>query len=237
MQHQIIELLPKVIRSDIGAFNYQAVGHTVFAVGRFLSALAGLLVAPRWILMILYICLIITSALAMSLTGHAGIAMIVLILFFEVNLLLLPPFSKACKLTCVGQSGVFSIIFAMCLRGLGSKTRMGAVVLTAATSGGAVIPVIMSPVTDSRGVRYGFCVTVAVFAFGLLLPLYATVVPAARQQVDPVYKRPDGGQSPGRPLTPKKLGRALTGMVSKGKSLLDSPTQEHIEKGGEEAPG
>ena len=71
--------------SNIGAFNYQAVGHTVFAVGRFLSALAGLLFEPRWILMCLYICLIITSTLAMNLTGYAGVAMIVLILFFEVN--------------------------------------------------------------------------------------------------------------------------------------------------------
>lgn len=72
-------------RSDIGAFNYQAVGHTVFAVGRFLSAFGGLLVAPRWILMILYICLIVTSALAMNLTGYAGVAMVVLVLFFEVR--------------------------------------------------------------------------------------------------------------------------------------------------------
>lgn len=70
--------------SAIGAFNYQAVGHTVFAVGRFLSALAGLLFEPRWILMFLYICLVITSTLAMNLTGYAGVSMVVLILFFEV---------------------------------------------------------------------------------------------------------------------------------------------------------
>ncbi|KAL9019309.1 MAG: hypothetical protein Q9185_003387 [Variospora sp. 1 TL-2023] len=157
--------------SEIGAFNYQMIGHTVFAVGRFLSALAGLLFAPRWILMFLYICLIITSALAMNLTGYAGVAMIILIYLFE--------------------SGVFSIIFAMCLRGLGCKTRMGSVVLTAATSGGAVIRVVMDRVNKSRGIRYGFSVPVAVFAFGLLLPLYTTIVPAARVQVDPVYKRSD----------------------------------------------
>lgn len=75
----------RISSSDIGAFNYQAVGHTVFAVGRFLSALAGLLFAPRWILMFLFTCLIITSVLAMNLTGYPGIAMVVLILFFEVT--------------------------------------------------------------------------------------------------------------------------------------------------------
>lgn len=136
------------------------------------------------------------------------------------------------------QSGVFSIIFAMCLRGLGCKTRMGSVVLTAATSGGAVIRVVMDPVNKSRGIRYGFSVPVAVFAFGLLLPLYTTIVPAARVQVDPVYKRSDGRHSSGRPLTPKKVGRALSGLVSKRKCSSDSPTRGHIEKGSsEEAPG
>ncbi|KAL8958296.1 MAG: hypothetical protein Q9193_004617 [Seirophora villosa] len=70
----------------------------------------------------------------------------------------------------------------------------------------------MDPVNVSRGIRYGFSVAVAVFAFGLLLPLYTTVVPAARVQVDPVYQRSGGGHSYGRPLTPKKFGRALAGM-------------------------
>lgn len=107
---------------------------------------------------------------------------------------------------------------------------MGSVVLTAATSGGAVIPVIMSPVNVSRGIRYGFAVPLAVFAFGLLLPLYATAVPAARQQLDPVYKGPDGERSSSRPFTAKKLGRALKGRVIKGKRSADSPTQESIEK-------
>ncbi|KAL8733312.1 MAG: hypothetical protein Q9166_002136 [cf. Caloplaca sp. 2 TL-2023] len=203
-------------QSNIGAFNYQAVGHTVFAVGRFLSAIAGLLFEPRWILMFLYISLIITSALAMNVTGYAGVAMIVLILFFE--------------------SGVFSIIFAMCLRGLGSRTKMGSVVLTAATSGGAVIPVIMNPVNNSRGIRYGFSVPVAVFAFGLLLPLFATVIPAARQQVDPVYKRSEDASSD-RPSTPKKLGRAIGNVVRRNKRLSESPPAEHIEKEKIEAPG
>ena len=78
-------LLTASLSSSIGAFYYQAVGHTVFAVGRFLSAIAGLLVAPREILLFLFAGLIVTSALAMNLTGDAGVAMIILIYFFEVS--------------------------------------------------------------------------------------------------------------------------------------------------------
>ena len=84
------------------------------------------------------------------------------------------------------QSGIFSTTFAMCIRGLGAFTKTGSVLLTAATSGGAVVPAIMSPVSESRGVQYGLCVVVAFFAFGALLPIYAETVPAARAQVDPV---------------------------------------------------
>ncbi|KAL8979692.1 MAG: hypothetical protein Q9205_005040 [Flavoplaca limonia] len=201
---------------DIGAFNYQSVGHTVFAVGRFLSALAGLVFEPRWILMFLYIGLIVTCTLAMNVTGYAGVAMVVLILFFE--------------------SGVFSIIFAMCLRGLGSRTKMGSVVLTAATSGGAVIPVIMDPVSNSRGIRYGFSVPLGVFAFGLLLPLYTTIIPAAREQVDPVFKGRAVTSSLERPSTPRRLGRSLRNVVKRDRRTSESPRTEHVEEKRRDSP-
>ena len=69
----------------IGAFYYQAIGHTVFAVGRFVSAFVGLYFSPSWILLFLYAGTIVTSALAMNLTGYAGIAMIILTYLFEVS--------------------------------------------------------------------------------------------------------------------------------------------------------
>lgn len=125
----------------------------------------------------------------------------------------------------------------MCLRGLGSKTRLGSVFLTAATSGGAVIPVIMSPVNGSRGIRYGFCVAVAAFAFGLLLPLYATVVPDARRQVDPVHKPSSAGSSPMCPTMSMKISKAINARFSKGNRSLDFPAGEHVEERREEAPG
>ena len=74
----------------------------------------------------------------------------------------------------------------MCIRGLGAHTKDGAILLTMATSGGAVAPAIMNAVINSRGVRYSFCIVVSFFAFGLVLPVFTALVPAAKQQVDPV---------------------------------------------------
>ena len=73
-----------VYRSVVGPFNYSVVGHTVFAVGRFLCALVEVFFKPSHILLFLSMGMIVTSALAMSLVGPAGIAMIVLCQFFEV---------------------------------------------------------------------------------------------------------------------------------------------------------
>ena len=88
--------------SSIGAFDYQTVGHTVFAVGRFLSALAGLLVEPRWILMSLYLGSLVTSILAMNLTGYAGVAMVILIMLFEVRFACIVSFKPADEMYSVG---------------------------------------------------------------------------------------------------------------------------------------
>ena len=203
--------------SDIGPFYYLAVGHAVFAGGRFITAVAGLLIKPRRILLILFIGAIVTSALAMSLDGYKGVAMIVLALFFE--------------------SGIFSLIYAMSLHGLGKHTKMGSILLTAGTSGGAVIPAIMWPVVSNHNVRYAFCVVVAVFAFGALMPIYLSLSPAAKKQVDPVHTRQNsilvGGTRPGN-TTPNKANRIFSAVVRRKKTssqttASDSPTSEHVE--------
>ncbi len=208
-------------KSDIGPFNYQAVGHTVFAVGRFITAVGGLLIKPRRILFLLFIGAIVTSALAMSLDGYKGVAMIVLALFFE--------------------SGIFSLIFAISLHGLGKHTKMGSVLLTAGTSGGAIVPAIMWPVVSNHNVRYAFCVVVAVFAFGALMPIYLALSPAAKKQVDPVHSRQDSILGGGiRSSTPNKAHRVFSAVVKRKKTSLettasDSPTCEHVEGDGNQS--
>lgn len=201
--------------SNLSPFDCQAVGHSVFAVGRFITAVAGLLIKPRRILFLLFIGAIVTSALAMSFDGYKGVAMIVLVLFFE--------------------SGIFSLVFAIALRGLGKHTKTGSVVLTAATSGGAIIPAIMWPVVSNHNVRYAFCVVVAIFSFGALMPIYLSLSPAAKKQVDPVHSTQNsilGGKM--RPTTPNKANRIFSAVVKRKKtssetSASNSPICEHVE--------
>ncbi|MCJ1244389.1 hypothetical protein MMC30_001587 [Trapelia coarctata] len=171
-------------------FNYTIVGHTVFAAGRFLSALLDAFIKPRYVLLALFTGMIITSALAMVLTGRAGVAMIILIQLFE--------------------SGIFPLIYAISLRGLGSSTKSGAVYLTAAISGGAILPVIMYPVANAYGLRYSFCVIVAASAFGIVFPVYLIAVPKARRQVDPVHRHKRE-----RPVLPTENPREKGGRVGK----------------------
>ncbi|KAI9725607.1 MAG: hypothetical protein M1834_009762 [Cirrosporium novae-zelandiae] len=147
------------------ALDYQAIGHTLFAAGRFLTAFVALWIAPRHILLFQYLGVIVITAVAMNVRGEAAIAMAILIYLFE--------------------SGIFPTIYAICLRGLGARTKLGATLITAAISGGAVTPVFVTWVSNSRGIRYAFCCVVATFAFGAVFPAYLCLVPAARKQVDP----------------------------------------------------
>ena len=153
----------------------------------------------------------------MSLEGYTGIAMIVLILLFE--------------------SGIFSLIFAMCIRGLGAHTKMGAVALTASTSGGAVIPAIMSRVSDNRGLRYSFAVVLAVFAFGSLLPVYTATVPAAKHQVDPVHMSEESHESRASAAKSNRASRVLSLIRRKNRDSADTPRVEHVESDKEKEPG
>lgn len=198
----------------IGPFNYQAIGHTVFAVGRFLTAFVGLFVKPRHILLFLFLACILTSALSTSLTGSPALATLVLTLFFE--------------------SGIFSLLFAISVRGLGKDTKWGAVILTAATSGGAVLPPIMSPVYKSRGVKYAFVVVAGVFAFGVAaMPAYLQISGAAKKQVDPVL---DGGTILGEAESTGRMGRVFSAVVRRKKAVRrnnsagsEGPTSQHVE--------
>lgn len=120
----------------------------------------------------------------------------------------------------------------MCIRGLGTHTKDGAVLLTASISGGAVVPAIMKSVTDRRGpqsVQYGFCVILAFFAIGSLLPFYTALVPKAKNQVDPVRNDLEPSENSDLPMTSYRLNRTLGSAVRRKKISSDLPTSEHIE--------
>jgi len=114
----------------------------------------------------------------------------------------------------------------MCLRGLGSHTKTGSAFMTAAISGGAIIPVIMNPVQNSRGIQYSFCVVVAIYAFGAIFPAYLNLVLPAKRQVDPI----DSRQSTNSPSTPsRRPSRAFSIILRRKKNSAELPTTEHVE--------
>ena len=161
----ITEVEPSSNSQGVDPFYYQTVGHTVFAVGRFLCAALQFFMKPRTLLSLLFIGMVITSALCMVLSGPSAVAVLTLYELF--------------------QSGIFPLIYAICLRGLGGYTKTGAVLLTVATSGGAVFPAIQTPVAASYGQRYAFCIVLAASAGGIVFPVFLETVDKAKRQVDP----------------------------------------------------
>jgi len=150
--------------------NYGVLGHTTFALGRYIFAILCLYITPRILLLTTFIGGIIFSALTMTVSTNAnGVAGPALIFFFF-------------------EGPVWPLIFAIGLRGLGRKTKQGASYLTAAASGGAVFPFVMLAVQkiENRTVQSSYCVIVALFAFGMLYPAYLNFVPRVRHVVDPM---------------------------------------------------
>ncbi len=117
----------------------------------------------------------------------------------------------------------------MCLRGLGARTKDGAVLLTMAASGGAVAPAIMNAVIHQRGVRYSFCIVVAFFAFGSVFPAYTALVRAAKQQLDPVRESGKLPMARDRPAT------AEPGYHGSGTDVKrEAPAPELVHRGHDE---
>jgi len=155
----------------------------------------------------------------MSLTGYAGVAMGILEYVF--------------------MSGTFSIIFAISLRGCGLHTKTASALMTAAVSGGAVIPVIQNLILQYDGVRYSFCIVTAIFTFGAIFPIYLNFFRAAKNQVDPVvggHHRTNLLKRNSQAPESQKKGK-FSGLNRRGgKRLSDVPRSEHVESStGQEA--
>lgn len=157
--------------ATLGSADFQTVGHTVFAVGRFLAAFLNYLLKPRWILLVLWGALIVLNALQMVVTDGDGSAAVQMLSLFM-------------------EAGIFAITYALCMRGLGAHTKTGSAWMSTAISGGAVWPVIQwAASAGSTRNRYSYCVPVAAASFGLLFPIYLNGVGAARRSVDPVHEK------------------------------------------------
>jgi fucose permease len=152
--------------SPLTSLSLVTLGHAVFAAGRFLTAFSQLILKPRWTLLISYIGMIVFAVLCMKTTGVTAVAMAMMIYLFE--------------------SGAFSTIFAISLRGTGRHTKTIASFLAAAICGGSFFPFAQQSLSLARGESFSFVVLAALFSAGALYPLYLNLVLAAKKQVDPV---------------------------------------------------
>jgi fucose permease len=208
----LVYLSPNPSSLTLSPDNFVIVGLTTFAVGRFLFAPLCLFIPPRILLMIIFLCGLIFAILTMSLhvTGNSIAGPAMLFFFFE--------------------GPVFPLVYAIGLRGLGRSTKIGAVLLSAATSGGGVFQFVMFAVQrlDHKSVQYSYCVIVALFSFGMMYPLYLNFVPKARRQVDPVKE--ERGDRPETPI--RRFSKHFSVIISKfggGGSNPELPVVEHRE--------
>jgi fucose permease len=208
------------VMPSLDTVNHMAIGHTVFAVSRFISAFMNFWLKPRYILLFFYMGAIAFAAACMNGLGRAPSSLIIMLMLFEGPL--------------------FPIIYVQPLRGMGKHTKDAAVLLTAAIGGGSVFPPIMYAATKARNVQFAFCIIVAVYAAGTLFPLYLNIFGPARPLSDPVRdehaRRESVVQAQRRAIekndTEKKgRRRSILSLLRRYSSRRDSlPTVEHRER-------
>ncbi|KAF2759061.1 glucose/galactose transporter [Pseudovirgaria hyperparasitica] len=146
-------------QAHIKGADFYAIAQALFAAGRFAAAAAMFVFKPRYVLLVFQtlIMVFIIAAIAVN-TGSpttpnwGGLAMLMLVLFFE--------------------SCIFPLILTLSIRGLGRHTKRGASFVVAAVSGGAVVPAILGNVSDRIGVRRAMVVPLAFFVVAWSFPIY-----------------------------------------------------------------
>jgi fucose permease len=210
-------------------FDFLLVGRGLFALGRFVTAILNLLFKPRWILLVSYIGLIVFAVLAKELHGMSGVVIGLILFFFE--------------------SGVFSITFAISLRGMGRHTKTGGAIMATTVCGGAVYPFFqeIARIHNHGSVPSSYVVLAVGYAISAIFPLYLMLVPQAKKQVDPVLNdylhrrltlrgqpsrrkereanNDESGNGTGSNNSPNYKGDhySLGGVLSRPRSLMDEP--------------
>ena len=174
-QEAISTTFPQYLRQTlllkVDSTTFLAVGHSTFAAGRFLAAFLNIFIKPRHLLLFFFTGALVCSILVMKFTSSAGEGIVLTLYFFE--------------------GPIFSLIYAISLRGLGRFTKDGAALITATISGGGVFPPILFGVAQGNpaNFRSSYRVIVAAFAIGMLFPIYLNVFPLAAKLVDPVKEK------------------------------------------------
>lgn len=127
-----------------------AIAQALFAVGRFVAAGLYMFMAPRKVLLVFVVLIMVFNACAMAIWGEGGVASLSLVLFFE--------------------SCTFPTIFALSIRGLGRHTNRGSSWLVAAVCGAALFPSLTGLLADHAGYHKAMGVPLACFVVVLIFP-------------------------------------------------------------------
>jgi len=134
-----------------------AVGQGLYAFNRFLAGALMMLPAfkPRFMLAVYLVSCFIFSIAAMTTTGDASIALLILVLCFE--------------------SCCFATIFTLGLHGLGRHTKRGGSLLVSGVSGGMVFPPMMGAVVTARSAHVVMAIPMMGYALAYVFPIYVNI--------------------------------------------------------------
>ncbi|KAH6657967.1 glucose galactose transporter [Truncatella angustata] len=152
-----IQFCEEAGRSSAESSDLLAIGQGLYAANRFIAGFLMMIpaVKPRIVLATyLGLCFVFIIP-AITTTGTASIACLILVLCFE--------------------SACFATIFTLGLRGLGRHTKRGGSFLVAAISGGMVFPAMTGAVADRSGAHTAMTIPAMGYVLAWVYPLYVNV--------------------------------------------------------------
>jgi fucose permease len=195
------------VKPSVDHVSHQAIGHTAFAISRFLAAAMNVWIKPRFVLLFFYLGAVAFTAAAMKSTGDTGIAILPLVMFMEGPL--------------------FPQIFAQGIRGMGRHTKDASVLLTAAIGGGGVFPPIMFAALKIHNAQYAFCVITAIYAAGSLYPVWLNCLPVTRKLSDPKRDEQTRRESEAEEKRRESLGPRKSRTWGKARLKLSRSRRSH----------
>jgi FHS family L-fucose permease-like MFS transporter len=131
--------------SDQAAGNLQTAAFALFALGRLAGSAVIGWVRPSAALGLYAVINVALMIVALTIGGLVGVGAVMASFFF--------------------MSIMFPTIFALSIDGIGQQTKLGSSILVMSIVGGAIMTPVMGLIADRMGMRIGFAVPLACFAF------------------------------------------------------------------------
>lgn len=155
--------------STISTFDFYITADASGAFGRIIFAGLCFFVKPRILLLISFSGAVVVSTLVFTFHGlqRNSLAVLLLSTYFFLGPL-------------------WPLIFSISLRRMGRQTKLAAAVLTSAQGGASLIPWMMYAIirVDGKSPKFAYCLILSLLALGTMFPIYLSVVPSVRKQID-----------------------------------------------------